>query len=281
MKYYVTFSGFKYHDTTQKIVANAPRLGADVVHVYDDKWLREMRPGYWSKTEWFRTRPMVRGVDWFCFKPFVILDAFRRLAPGDLMIYSDADTFPIASLTPLYETCQQDGGIMLFNARGCVNKLWTKRDCFVLMGCDEPEYHDSWQAVGRFLVLEKGGRFDVASFLGQWLGFTCNPIMNTFEPSVMGLPDYPGFREHRAEQSVLTNLAVKNRLKLYREACEFGAWNEEEDGKSKCVPMQYRGETYGQTFSQLGSHSYRPGFEGDESEGSAFRNVDVPVLVED
>lgn len=272
MNVLATFSGARYHDTTQRIVEDSPKFGAGKVLVYDDRWLRESRPGYWAKTEYFRTRPMVRGVDWFCFKPFVILDAFRRLNDGDVLLFIDADTFPIADLAPLYDTCRRDGGAMLFNARGCVNKLWTKRDVFILMGCDEPAYHDTWQAVARFLLFQKGGKFPVEKFIGEWLGFTANPFINTFEPSVLGLPDYPGFRENRCEQSVLTNLSVKYGVKLYREACEFGCWDEPEEGKGGCVPVQYHGETFGQTFSQQGGNTYRPGFK-NEAEGSAFRNV--------
>lgn len=268
---YATFSGAKYHDTTRRIVQDAPRFGADQVLVFDDHWLRLDRPGYWSKTEWFRQQRnrqegKPRGVDWFCFKPFTVLDAFRRLSPGDVLLYTDADTFPIANLTPLYEQCVADGGAMLFCARGCMNGVWTKRDIFTVMGCDEPRYRDTWQAVARFMLFEKGGAFPAEEFLGQWLGFTANPFVSTFEPSVLGLPDDEGFQENRVEQSVLTNLSVRYGLPLYREACEFGCWGEAANlARERDLPHQF--------FSQTGAHSFRPGYAGDESEGSAFRNV--------
>lgn len=275
-RHYATFSGARYFDTTKRIVEDAPKLGADRVMVYDDKWLRECRPEYWERMRWFREQKAPgeaksRGIDWFTFKPFYILDAFRRLAPGDVLLATDADTFPIADLTPLYERCIADGGVMLFGARGCVQKLWTKRDAFILMGCDAPKFHDSWQAVARFVLFQKGGAFPAEEFIGQWLGFTANPMVNTFEPSILG-PDYPGFREARCEQAVLGNLAVKYGVKLHREACEFGCWDQPEDHPE--VSEQYRYGVPRQCFSQIGGHSYRPGFGGDESEGSAFRNVE-------
>ena len=37
----ITFSGARYHDTTERIVKDRPRFGADRVLVYDDTWVRE------------------------------------------------------------------------------------------------------------------------------------------------------------------------------------------------------------------------------------------------
>jgi len=271
-KHYLTFSGHRFHNTTRRIVEDAPKFGADKVWVLDDVWLSECRPGYWERMSWFREHQQCRGVDWFCWKAFVILDTLRnRLDDGDILLFTDADTFPIADLTPLYDLCARDG-VVLFNARGCVNKVWTKRDCFLLMGADEPKYHESWQCVARFMLFQKGGKFPAEQFLGQWLGFTANPLINTFDPSVIA-PDYPDLREPRCEQSVLSNLAVRYGVKLHREACEFGCWDQPEDYPE--VPEQYRYGIPHQMFSQVSGDTYRPGYEGDEFEGSAFRNVET------
>lgn len=263
MNYYLTFSGARYHEPTKRIVEDAPKFGADKVWVTDDVWLRKCRPGFCDRLGWFfdranRNEGGPRGVCWFCWKPFVVLDAFRRLAPGDVLLFTDADTYPIATLSPLYERCRADGGVMLFNALGWGQGEWTKRDVFVAMGCDEPRYHNAQHAVARFMLFEKGGAFPAERFLGEWLGFTANPIINTFEPSVLGLPDLPGFKENRCEQSVLTNLAVKYGVRLYREACQFGAGGAEDL------------DIYPQTFVQAGAHSFDPDGHRD---GSAFRNV--------
>lgn len=258
MNYLATFSGDKYFATTKRIVEDSPRFGVDQVLVYDDIWLRNCRPGFWEKTKYFREHPNRRGVDWFCFKPFYIWDAFCRMNDGDVLLAVDADTYPIADLTPLYRRCVEDGGKMFFNCLGCPNRHWTKRDVFLLMGCDEPKYHDAYQACARFMLLAKGGAFPVEKFLGEWLGFTCNPIINTFDASVMGQPDYEGFRENRCEQSVLGGLTVKYGCKLYREACGNGNGGTED------------WDVYPQCFIQSGDHTYHP---TEATEGSSFRNV--------
>lgn len=274
MRHYVTFSGARYDYTTQRIVEDAPKYGVDNVIVYDDFWLRECRPEYWSRVEWFRNQRHKdeagpRGVDWFIFKSYVMLDALRRIEPGDVFLFTDSDTFPVTNLGYLYDTCVADGGVMLFGARGCLIREWTKRDVMLLMGCDGPKYLDEWQTVGRFMLYRKptgtGVEFDSERFLLDWLAYTANPFVNTFEPSVLG-PDQPELRQSRAEQSVLSNLRIRYGLPIYREACEFGCWEGKADlAHERDLPHQF--------FSQDGRHSYRTGYAGDESEGSAFRSV--------
>lgn len=280
-RHYVTFSGARYFDTTNRIVGNAPKYGADNVLVYDDWWLQHCRPAYWDRVRWFRQQRWndeagPRGVDFFVFKPYVILDALRRIDPGDVLLWSDADTYPIADLRPFYDRCVTDGGALFFAARGCLNKWYTKRDVFVLMGCDSAPYYEAWQTVGRFMLFRKptgeglpgtgGPEFDSERFLLDWLAYTANPFINTFEPSVIS-PDQEELKQSRCEQSVLSLLRQKYGMPLYREACEFGCWKGETDPNRE---IDFPGH---QTFSQVGGHSYRPGFAGDHFEGSSFRNV--------
>lgn len=257
MRVVVTFSGTRYNDTTQRIVEDAPKFGADAVWVYDDWWLEHCRPGYWSKTESFRKHPGCRGVDWFLFKPFTILNAFQRLAPGDTLLFLDADTVPIAPLMPLFDRCHADGGVMLFRAVGCVERAWTKRDALLLMNADTPENHDGQHAVARFMLFEKGGAFPVRQFLMDWFAYIANPFINTFDPSVLG-PELPGHVEHRTEQSVLSLLARRYGVRLYREACQFGDH------------LELDKEIFPTTFHQHGAHTFMPGWSGP---GSYFRNV--------
>jgi hypothetical protein len=265
MNVLATYSGAKYHRTTQRIVEDAQRFGVDKVMVYDNHWLRACRPAFVEKMKWFLEHPKTRGDGWFLWKPMVVLDAFRRLNDGDVLLFTDADTFAVADLTPLYDTCRANGGVMLFGARGIINKFYVKRDAFVLMGCDEPKYHDALHTVARFMLFEKGGAFPVEKFLGEWLGFTANPMINTFDPSVI-LPDYPTLIEPRAEQAVLSLLSIKYGVPLHREACEFGGpWPGETQPNELPIAHQY--------FSQIGGHSFAPGYARDESVGSLYRNM--------
>lgn len=277
MKIYATFSGDKYHQTTTKIVADAPKYGADKVWVYDDIWLKTCRPDFMKQhANLFAKRDprgALRGFGWFVWKPFVVLDALSRMSDGDTVLFTDADTYPIFDLSPLYSQCEKDGGIMLFHCVGQIHRWWGKRDCQHLMNQDDDHWRDRQHACARFMLFRKGSKIKFKStrffpeggevtpeeFLNEWLKYTSDIRINTFDKSVI-MPEYPDLHEPRCEQAVLTNEAHRYGFKLYREACEWG----------NSVPEDK--EIYPQTFVQVGGCSYDPK-PNPGQKGSRFRNI--------
>lgn len=218
MKLYITFGGKVYEPMTQKIVENAPKMGADKVLVYDEIWLTEQKDFY-EQHRWCWDHPQKRGFGWYCWKPYVILDALDRVADGDFVLYTDADTYPVGDLAVLFKECSKEG-IMLFEASAHKNRPWLKRDCAIVMAQDDDKYRDVQHAVARFLVFQKG-RWKPKQLLMEWLTYSVNPLANTFDPSILA-SEKEGFVEHRCEQAILTLLAHKYGYPLYREACQAG-----------------------------------------------------------
>ncbi len=267
----ITFSGDRYHDTTKKIGEDSPKYGADEIFVYDDVWLKEKRPKHCAETKWAFDHPKCRGVNWFCFKPFIIQDVLNRRSDGDIVLFIDADTWPVTDMTPLFDVCERDGA-MLFAACGHRQSQWSKRDTQILCGADDLYYRNKQAGVARFMLFKKGatvydqertkGSIGVEDFVKKWLEITYNPLANTFDKSVLA-PEYDDdFIEARCEQAVLTNLAHLNGIPLHREADQWG-----NDFKA-----DFPDDTYGQIFESTGVYSYDPHpFPGQK--GSRFRNV--------
>lgn len=265
IRYLITFGGAAYDGITEKTVAAAPMFGADKVLVYDDRWLTEQPIWKDPRFQWLYTHRGVgnprggRGFGWFSWKPYIITDALQRSEDGDIVLFIDGDTYPIADFSVLYTECARIGGIMAFMATAQYGPLrngdWNKRDCFIKMGMDEPEWRDKGTAVARFMLFQKGA-LGVAEFLSEWQEWCFDPDCQTFEPSKLA-PEHPGFREHRTEQAIFTNLVHRLGLRLYREACEFG---------NKC---EQDWDLYPQLFTQKWT-----GQMGMKTlNGSRFRNV--------
>lgn len=260
---YITFGGAQYDNTTQKIVLNAQRFGADTVHVYDDAWL--LTTDFYRENKWMWDTPGMRGFGWFCWKPYVILHALQNFCkPGDVVLYTDADTHPIANLWAQYDRCVRDGGIMLFGAEGCSNRQWVKEDCWTVMAAREqyPGRHavetDSQHAVARFMLFREGV-WRAEQFLMEWLTYCLNPLATTFAPSKLaGSAEWREFQQHRTEQAILSLLAHKYGCHLYREADAFG----------NAALAQGKDDWYGQLFVQEGMRLDVTG-----TPGSRFRNV--------
>lgn len=211
---YITFGGKPYDEPTKKIVENAPKLGADEVWVYDDAWL--VTQPFYKQNKWLWDHHHKRGFGWYCWKPFIIYHALQKLQDGDIVLFTDADCYPIQNFSVLYDQCEKDGGIMLFSAMTHKHYTWCKRDCYIVMGQDEPKYYDVQHGVARFMLFQKG-KWRATQFLMEWLTYCVNPLATTFDKSTLSTEPI-GFKEHRTEQAIMTNLAHKYGLKLYREA---------------------------------------------------------------
>lgn len=251
-----TFSGAAYDSTTKLIVEQAPQFGVDEVRVYDDAWL--LTTPYYQLNRWIFDREPKHGFGWCAWKAYILLEEMKRIDTGDIVLYLDADTYPIADLSPLFELAYFEP-IILFEAQGCSNARFTTRDCFAVMGLPYGDsIMESQHACGRFALFKKGSLF-VQQFLMDWYVYMLNPRCQFNEGSTL-LPDHLGFGRHSADQSVLSCLAIKYGIPLHREACQNGWPAQPNTGQPE--------DTYPQLFIQR----FREGDPSDLS-GSRYRNV--------
>jgi len=100
------------------------------------------------------------------------------------------------------------------------NAKWTKRDAFVLMGCDEEKYYNANQYLGGFQIYKKTDRTMV--FVKEMLKYSQDERIITDLPNTCNLPNLPQFREHRHDTSVLSLMATKYGIKGHRDPSQFG-----------------------------------------------------------
>lgn len=260
----VTFGGSAYDPITVQVLHDAQAFGVTEVLVYDDVWLTKHE--FWELNRWLyeHRSPLAapgRGLGWYAWKPLIILDALDRMGPGDVVLYIDGDTWPIADLTPLYEIAARDGA-MFFRASAHENYRWCTRDALIVMGLDPalraakrckpgPNYLMGPAGCARFMALQKGP-WKPRQLLMEWLTYCLNCMATTFEPSILG-EDHPDFEEHRTEQAILTLLARKYDYTLYREADQAGAEFIGQPGQPGEYPQLFVQKHMGGPFAPEGS----------------------------
>lgn len=213
------FSGANYDETTAAIVERAPKMGADEVIVYDDKYLETTE--FRKLNSWLWDHHKKRGYGWYAWKSYIIYDAIQRLSRGDVCMYIDADTVPIANFGTLFDLCAKEGGITLFEASAWPSQSqWCKTDCYYTMGMPDNRYKSQRAGCARFSLFQ-AGNWRATQFLMEWLTYSVNKLSTTFDPSIIA--DEPDdFTEHRTEQAIMTNLAHKYSVPLHREADQHG-----------------------------------------------------------
>lgn len=139
-----------------------------------------------------------RGNGFWSWKPYIILDA---LQDSNTVIYFDSSILP-------------ESKEAILELVGCTDKVgaietqywqseWTKRSCFKSMNCDEEKYWNSHQIWAGVVVAKKSGQ----NIVEDWFAHCSSYSTISDEPSKN---NFPGFMDHRHDQSILTNILIKH-----------------------------------------------------------------------
>ena len=157
-----------------------------------------------------------RGAGYWVWKPYIIETTLRTLHDGDFLFYADAASFFVSSVAPLIDLMRRsDRDVIAFRLKHQRERMWTKRDAFVLMGSDSARYTDTFQVEAGFSVWRKTP-FSL-SLAAEWLRYAQDERIVTDAPNRCGKPDYPEFREHRHDQSIWSLLCKKHGVELHRQ----------------------------------------------------------------
>lgn len=201
-----TFANIEFQDRQFELLNYSSDLNLfDNISFYTDSWLKTTE--FYKKNNNILDLP--RGCGYWLWKPFIILETFKKINDGDSVMYIDCGDFYnkkiLDYIKPILEkeTCLLLGG-------GYINKDWTKRDCFYYMNCDNQEYHNVIQ-------LEAGVQFwkktdQSIKVLEEQLYYGGDYRIITDSSNESGYDNFPTFKDHRHDQSILTNLFVKYKL---------------------------------------------------------------------
>ena len=155
-----------------------------------------------------------KGAGFWLWKPYIILEELCKNDKSEFVCYYDVgrgrgNQLP-RSIEPILNWADAHNfGVMpgVFIPECGPNGWWTKRDAFVVIGCDTKKYIDAPQVQATFSVWRKTN--SSREFVEAWLDYCCDRRVLSDDDNVCGLPNYPGFIEHRHDQSVLTLLCIK------------------------------------------------------------------------
>jgi len=202
---------------SQKLLSNsALQFGVNQVLEYNDIWIKQQDTFYKESKHILRNK---RGAGYWLWKPFIILDALNKIKNNDILIYVDSGARFINSISSIINILEKKD-IFLFYNNGLKNYEWTKRDCFFYMDCDSTIFHNGNQVLAGYIFCKKT-EF-VMSLIEEWLYYAKDERIITDNSNRCGLSNLSGFKEHRHDQSILSNLAIKYKIELFRDPSQWG-----------------------------------------------------------
>ena len=149
-----------------------------------------------------------RGNGYWLWKPYFLYKTLKeKLNYGDYLIYSDAGIFYTDLAQKLVDFLNERNAEMYLHRLPHLEKVYTKRDAFILMGVDGPFYAETGQFNAAFQIYKKSKFTEF--FLGEYLYYSQDKRILTDDANVMEQPNYEGFRDHRHDQSILSLLTKK------------------------------------------------------------------------
>ena len=167
----------------------------------------------------------VRGYGYWMWKPIIIKQTFDLIEEGDIVLYVDSGNTVIHSLDYLIQEAVKNDIVLFDNRDGNYqkttnkNRQWTKRDCYVLMDCDEEKYYASPQVDAAYQIYKKNDR--TIKFIDEYIGYCCNENIISDLKNITK-DNLPEFLDHRHDQSILSLMAVKHNISLLTEPSEWG-----------------------------------------------------------
>jgi hypothetical protein len=238
MRKYVTSYGTKgYYENLDILGKSAIEIGmADefVKYTYDN--LKDSK--FFIENKAITLRPIEGEITWrdkaksthyWTYKPYIILEIMKWCNNGDIVLYLDAGMKVVNNLNPLFEVTKIKRS-MLFSVSKTpetlhYHSMYTKRDCFILMGLDEPYYWKTRMINAAISIWMKTP--ENIAFLKEWQAYMTDSRIVTDDENACGYPNLSDFKYHLYDQSVLSLLCTKYGKEIYRDPSQYSI-NEKE-----------------------------------------------------
>ncbi len=160
------------------------------------------------------------GYGYWLWKPYFIKKYLSKISNGEILIYADSGSYFIRSAKPLAELTNVYKQDIIPFSLPYMEESWTKRDAFVLMGCDNLNFRKELQRLGGFIVIKKS-KFSIR-FVDEYFKYCLNKNILTDIENLSQRKNYKTFVEHRHDQSVFSLLSKKYKLQAFRDPSQFG-----------------------------------------------------------
>lgn len=152
-----------------------------------------------------------KGYGYFIWKPWLILNHLSSLKEDEALLYIDSTDVPSSSFIEFANSHFNQNNILLIN-RSYNHGQWTKGDCFALMGCTSEIYFTQTQLEAGVVGFKNTP--DNIKLITEWFEYCGNEQIVSDNKNIFA-SNLPHYMDHRHDQSILTNLAIKYNINSY------------------------------------------------------------------
>lgn len=201
MMHYINFANEKFESQQSILLNKYKSFGFDVTG-YSPSDIDEV---FKKENDKVLSSPV--GFGYWLWKPYFILRKLNEVNDNDIVFYTDCGDDIAKDITPFLLEVLKDTDFFIVQ-HVYYNYRHTKKDCYVLMDCDEPKYYESLHMEAGVCGFRKNEQ--TIKFVTDWLNYCKDYRIISDENSIS---DHKEYLFHRHDQSVLSNLVIKNNIK--------------------------------------------------------------------
>lgn len=157
-----------------------------------------------------------RGNGLWLWKPYLIKKTLDNMKDGQILFYCDSGACFFRKADGVLSKLQeQDVWVSVLPLK---EKQFTKQQTFDILGCNTEEYTESAQISGSFCAFKKS-EF-CTRFVEEWLQYCYN--IKALAPPEDKKQEAAYFYDHREDQSILSLLVKKYKLKVWSDPSQYG-----------------------------------------------------------
>ena len=232
----VTFANKKFKTAQRWLSQSARQFGILQQHVFTDYQFKQ--------TAFYKEHQDITkeefGVGFYIWKPYYILQLLEQLQENDVLLYMDSGQLLISDPKPLIDIASTRDIVLFENSQGFLyfskselpftqencyetvnqNKYWCKADCIDLMQANNEDLLTSKMVDASIMLFRKSERS--MAFVKEWLHYCCDRRIISNDKNVMGKQNPQGFIMHIYDQSIISILAAKQHIELFRCPSQYG-----------------------------------------------------------
>lgn len=200
-KIHISFAdGPKYYKENQNFLAEKYKNFGFVCKTYNRSGIEDF---FINANEKILSNSIGNG--YWLWKPYIILKELINMSDDDILLYTDCADDVISDPSEfISKILDMNDGILIVETE-FKNIHYTKKDCFVIMDCDNEKYHNSFHMEAGICAFRKNKKS--IKFVSEWLE-NCKNYDSICNETIVH-ENYPSFIAHRNDQSILTNLSIR------------------------------------------------------------------------
>lgn len=172
------------------------------------------------KSDYAKILSYKRGAGLWLWKPYIILKTLNEMNYGDYVFYCDSGAYYVDKVQYLVDCLESNNEEIMLYELPLLEKQFTKAEMFKFLNCEDNSFKDKNQILATYILVKKSEY--TMKFFNEFLNICCDEKCISYKAFNLEVKNDVDFISHREDQSILSILSAKYKIKPFRDPSQYG-----------------------------------------------------------